>query len=75
MMYPRGDKSASALLKKGFLLLQLERRDEGVNALRNVVATFPNSPESVQATQELNRLGEPVQMSPAKPPAGRTRRP
>ena len=74
-VYPRGDKTSSALLKKGLLLLQLERREDGVSALRNVIASFPNAPEAVQATQELNRLGESIQLPPAAPtrPAGRTR--
>ena len=73
--YPRGDKTPSALYKKGVLLLQLERREEGVNALRNVIATFPAAPEAAQATQELNRLGESIQLPPTAParPAGRTR--
>jgi tol-pal system protein YbgF len=74
-VYPRGDKTPSALYKKGVLLLQLERREEGVNALRNVIATFPTAPEAAQATQELNRLGESIQLPPAAPtrPAGRPR--
>jgi tol-pal system protein YbgF len=67
--YPRSDKAASAQFKKGILLLQLERREEGVNTLRVVIAQHPASPEAAQATQELTRLGEsltaPVQ-TPSK---------
>jgi TolA-binding protein len=67
--YPRSDKVASAQFKKGVLLLQLERREEGVNALRVIIAQHPASPEATQATRELTRLGEsltaPVQ-SPTK---------
>ncbi len=64
--YPRTDRAASATFKKGVLLLQLERREEGVNALRVVIAQFPAAPEATQASQELTRLGESL-TAPAQP--------
>src|SRR5215813_3470440 len=56
--YPGGDKVASALLKKGLALLQMERRQEGVEVLKSVVSLHPNTQESETARVELARLGE-----------------
>ncbi|MBI1761588.1 MAG: tetratricopeptide repeat protein [Acidobacteria bacterium] len=64
--YPNSDRGASTTFKKGVLLLQLERREEGVGALRSVIARYPASPEASQATQELTRLGESL-TPPAQP--------
>jgi tol-pal system protein YbgF len=56
--YPNGDRIASARLKKGLTLLQMERRQEGVEALKSVVSLYPNTQESEIAKAELVRLGE-----------------
>lgn len=56
--YPNGDRAPSARLKKGLTLLQMERRQEGVEALKSVVSLHPNSRESEMAKAELVRLGE-----------------
>lgn len=56
--YPNGDKIIASQYKKGLSLLYLERREEGVTALRLVIATAPNTTEAAQARQELERLGE-----------------
>jgi tol-pal system protein YbgF len=56
--YPNGDRVASARLKKGLTLLQMERRQEGVEALKSVVSLYPNTQESEIAKAELVRLGE-----------------
>ncbi len=56
--YPQGDKTAGSALKKGISLLRLERRDEGVAALKAVVSSFPDSAEATTAREELRRLGE-----------------
>ena len=56
--YPGGDKVASARLKKGMALLQMERRQEGVEVLKSVVSLHPNTQESETAKVELARLGE-----------------
>jgi tol-pal system protein YbgF len=58
--YPGGDKAASARLKKGLALLQMERRQEGVDALKSVVSLHPNTQESETAKAELARLGEAI---------------
>ena len=56
--YPNGDRAPSARLKKGLTLLQMERRQEGVEALKSVVSLYPNTQESETAKAELVRLGE-----------------
>lgn len=56
--YPNGDKVVSGRLKKGLTLLQMERRQEGVEALKSVVSLHPNTQESETARAELVRLGE-----------------
>ena len=56
--YPGGDKVSAARLKKGLALLQMERRQEGVEALKSVVSLHPNTQESEMARAELIRLGE-----------------
>ena len=56
--YPDGDRAAGARFKKGLTLLQMERRQEGVEALRSVITLHPNTRESSLAKAELVRLGE-----------------
>ena len=72
--YPKGDKAPAAYLKKGITLLQLERRDEGIAALRAVMSLYPHSPEAAQAAQELGRLGEAAQPAPTATPQTRIKR-
>src|SRR5689334_15312793 len=55
--YPGGNKGAAAQLKKGFGLLELGQKDAGVQELRSLVARYPKSPEAVQATERLTKLG------------------
>ena len=75
--YPRGDRTLQASLKKGITLLHLERRSEGVDLLRSVIAQAPNSQEASLAKDELNRLGEATSssssLSPSTPPQNRQR--
>src|SRR5215813_1767642 len=58
--YPDGDRAAGARFKKGLTLLQMERRQEGVEALKSVISIHPNTRESGLAKAELARLGEVV---------------
>jgi tol-pal system protein YbgF len=67
--YPAGDRVPAAYYKMGLTLLSLERREEGVSALRNLVALHPNAVEAAQARQELQRLGEPLAAPAAASPA------
>lgn len=55
--YPGGNKSAAAQLKKGYALLDLGQKNEGVAELRSLIARYPKSPEAVQARERLAKLG------------------
>jgi tol-pal system protein YbgF len=55
--YPGGNKAAAAQLKKGFALLDLGQKSQGVQELRSLVARYPKSPEALQARERLNKLG------------------
>ncbi len=55
--YARSDKTASAQLKKGFALLELGQRKDGVAQLQGVVKTYPSSDEANLAKQRLQSLG------------------
>ena len=58
--FPDGNKAAAAELKKGFALLELGQKDEGVRTLRHVVQRYPRSNEAVQARDRLRKLGVPT---------------
>jgi len=55
--YPGGNKSAAAQLKKGYALLDLGQKSEGIAELRSLVARYPKSPEAAQAKDRLTKLG------------------
>ncbi len=55
--YPQGDRVAAALLKKSFACLDLNRRDEGIAALKTLVGRYPESEEARVARTRLASLG------------------
>jgi tol-pal system protein YbgF len=55
--FPDGNKVAAAELKKGFALIELGQKDEGIAALRHLVARYPRSNEALQAKERLRKLG------------------
>ena len=55
--WPKSDKAAAALLKKGLALQELSRRAEAVVALQYVVHEYPGSDEARLAKQRLSALG------------------
>ncbi|MGH9511961.1 MAG: tetratricopeptide repeat protein [Terriglobales bacterium] len=55
--FPSGNKAASAELKKGFALIELGQKEDGVAALRHVIARYPRSNEALQARDRLRKLG------------------
>jgi len=55
--FPGGNKAAAAQLKKGFSLIELGQKDEGVTELRHVIQRYPRSPEAIQAQDRLRKLG------------------
>jgi len=61
---PKSEKAPNAMLKKGTTLLQLERREEGVEILKSLIGQYPNSQEAILAKNELNRLGEETSVPP-----------
>ena len=55
--FPGGNKAAAAQLKKGFSLIELGQKDDGVTELRHVIQRYPRSPEAIQAQDRLRKLG------------------
>ena len=55
--FPDGNKAASAEMKKGFALIELSQKDEGIAALRHVIQRFPRSNEAIQARERLRKQG------------------
>jgi len=55
--FPSGNKAAAAQLKKGFALIELGQKDDGVSELRHVIQRYPRSPEATQAQDRLRKLG------------------
>ena len=55
--FPSGNKAAGAQLKKGFALIDLGQKDEGVKELRHVIQRYPRTPEAAQARERLRKLG------------------
>lgn len=55
--YPEGNKLRAALLKKGYALLELGQRDQGVSALRTLASRYPRSAEANSARERLRKLG------------------
>ncbi len=82
ILNPKGDKTAMALYKRGVVLLEMNRRDEGVTQLLAITKNYAKTTEAGLATQQLQRIAPealepPVEPAPKKPsaPAGRTRKP
>jgi tol-pal system protein YbgF len=65
--FPSGNKAASAQLKKGFALIEMGQKDDGVQELRHLIQRYPKTNEAVQARDRLRKLGV---SSAAKPGAG-----
>jgi len=55
--FPTGNKAAAAQLKKGFSLIELGQKNEGVSELRKVIQRYPRSSEALQARERLRKLG------------------
>jgi tol-pal system protein YbgF len=67
--FPSGNKAAAAQLKKGFALIELGQKDDGIAELRHVVQRYPRSNEATQARDRLRKLGVPVAGTTARKPA------
>jgi tol-pal system protein YbgF len=55
--FPDGNKAAAAELKKGYALVELGQKDDGIAALRHVVQRYPRSNEALQAKERLHKMG------------------
>ena len=55
--FPSGNKAASAQLKKGFALIEMGQKDDGVQELRHLIQRYPKTSEAVQARERLRKLG------------------
>ncbi len=55
--FPGGNKAAAAQLKKGYALLELGRKNDGIQELNNLIARYPKSVEATQARDKLRTLG------------------
>ena len=63
--FPSGNKAASAQLKKGFALIEMGQKDEGVQELRHLIQRYPKTSEAVQARERLRKLGVSTAAKPA----------
>jgi len=70
--YAGGNKTAAAQLKKGFSLLELGQKPEGVRELNSVIQRYPRSIEATQARDRLRKLGA-VPAASRKPSPSHTR--
>lgn len=55
--FPTGNKAPSAQLKKGYALIELGQKEDGVAELRHLVQRYPRSAEALQAKERLRKLG------------------
>ena len=65
--FPSGNKAASAQLKKGYALIELGQKDDGIAELRHVIQRYPRSNEALQAKERLRKLGVSVSGSTRRP--------
>lgn len=55
--FPTGNKAPSAELKKGFALIELGQKDDGIADLRHLIQRYPKTTEATQARDRLRQLG------------------
>jgi tol-pal system protein YbgF len=67
--FPSGNKAASAQLKKGFALIELGQKDDGIAELRHVIQRYPRSNEALQAKERLRKLGASVSGAASRRPS------
>ena len=63
--YPGGNKAAAAQLKKGYALLELGQKKEGVQELNSLISRYPRSVEATQARDRLRQLGATTTRKPS----------
>jgi tol-pal system protein YbgF len=55
--FPGGNKASAAELKRGYALIELGQKNDGITALRHVIQRYPRSNEAMQARERLQQLG------------------
>lgn len=55
--YPGNPLAPTAELHKGYALLELHRRQDGIRELRLLIQRYPRTPEASHARQKLNGMG------------------
>jgi tol-pal system protein YbgF len=63
--FPNASKVPAAQLHKGLSLLQLNKKQAGVQELRTLIQKHPQTPEALTARSKLNGMG--IKPSPAQP--------
>lgn len=58
--FPAGNKAPSAQLKRGYSLIELGQKNDGIAELRRVIQRYPRSNEALQAREKLQQLGVPA---------------
>jgi tol-pal system protein YbgF len=64
--FPDGNKAAAAELKKGYALVELGQKDDGIASLRHVVQRYPRSNEALQAKEKLHKMGVATTAAPTR---------
>jgi tol-pal system protein YbgF len=62
--FPSGNKAASAQLKKGFALIEMGQKDDGVQELRHLIQRYPKTNEAIQAKERLRKLNSTAANKP-----------
>jgi len=65
--YPGSNKAAAAQLKKGYALLELGQKKEGIQELNSLISRYPRAVEATQARDRLRQL----RVTGRKPSAGK----
>jgi tol-pal system protein YbgF len=71
----KGDKTATALYKRGLILLEAERKDDAVAQFNTVFKEYPATKEGELAKQQLQQLAPELLAPPPTPTPPATRKP
>lgn len=63
--FPGGNKAAAAMLKKGYALIELGQKKDGIQELNSLIARYPRSVEASQARDRLKQLGVTTARKPS----------
>jgi tol-pal system protein YbgF len=71
----KGDKTATALYKRGLILLEAEKKDDAVAQFNTVFKEYPATKEGELAKQQLQQLAPELLAPPPTPTPPATRKP